>query len=48
MEQNSEVVEMTEQPSKKVRVTCGNDKLMDRHNVDLDFNNFRMNMQSLE
>ncbi len=27
---------------------CGNDKLMDRYNIDLEFNNFRMNMQSLE
>lgn len=31
-----------------VKVLCGNDKLMERHNVDLEFNNFRMNMQSLE
>ena len=27
---------------------CGNDKLMDRYGVDLDFANFRLNMQSLE
>ena len=41
---SSEVIQLTEQPLKKVRVICGNDKLMDRHRVDLDFNNFRMNM----
>ena len=35
---------MTELKSKKVRVICGNDKLMDRMKVDLDFNNFRINM----
>ena len=32
----------------KLKVICGNDKLMERYSVDLDFNNFRMNMQSLE
>ena len=32
----------------KTKVICGNDKLLDRFKVDLDFNNFRMNMQSLE
>ena len=31
-----------------IKVLCGNDKLMDRYNIDLEFNNFRMNMQSLE
>ena len=29
-------------------VLFGNDKLLDRFGVDLDFNNFRLNMQSLE
>lgn len=27
---------------------CGNDKLLKRHNIDLEFNNFNMNMKSLE
>lgn len=31
-----------------LKVVCGNDKLMERYAVDLEFNNFRMNMQSLE
>lgn len=31
-----------------MEVLCGNDKLMSRYGVDLEFNNFRMNMQSLE
>lgn len=30
------------------RVHCGNDKLMDRYNVRMDVNQFRMNMQALE
>lgn len=30
------------------RVCCGNDKLMERFNVNLDTNNFRENMQALE
>ena len=29
-------------------VLCGNEKLMERFNINLEFNNFRMNMQSLE
>ena len=29
-------------------VLCGNDKLLKRHNIDLEFNNFNMNMKSLE
>lgn len=32
----------------KMKVLCGNDKLMERYEVDLDFNNFKLNMQSLE
>ena len=32
----------------KMKVLCGNDKLMERYEVDLDFNNFKMNWQSLE
>lgn len=31
-----------------MRVLCGNDKLMDHFEVDLDFNSFRMNMESYE
>ena len=31
-----------------MKVLCGNDKLMDRYKIDLDFNNFKLNMQSLE
>ena len=27
-----------------LKVICGNDKLMERYAVDLEFNNFRMNM----
>ena len=27
-----------------LRVLCGNEKLMERYNIDLDFNNFKMNM----
>ena len=32
----------------KIKVLCGNDKLMDHYAIDLDFNSFRLNMQSLE
>ena len=32
----------------KMKVLCGNDKLMERYKIDLDFNNFKLNMQSLE
>ena len=32
----------------KVEVICGNDKLLSRFNIDLDFNDFGKNMQSLE
>lgn len=31
-----------------MKVFCGNDKLMDRFGVDLEFNNFLLNIQSLE
>lgn len=31
-----------------LQVLCGNDKLMDHYGINLDFNNFRLNMQSLE
>ena len=39
---------LTEQKAESLTVLCGNDKLMERHGIDLEFNNFRMNMQSLE
>ena len=32
----------------KLVALCGNDKLLKRHNVDLEFSDFRMNMESLE
>lgn len=35
-------------PDAPLQVLCGNDKLMDRFGVDLDFNSFRMNMESYE
>ena len=36
------------EPPKPLTVLCGNDKLMKRFNIDLDFNNFRLNIDSLE
>ena len=32
----------------KLTALCGNDKLLNRHSVDIEFNDFRMNMESLE
>jgi P-type Cu+ transporter len=42
------VIDTAGEKSTGLRVLCGNDKLMDRFNIDLDFNSFRMNMESLE
>jgi len=39
---------VTTQKRKQMTVLCGNDKLLERFNIDLDFNNFRLNMESLE
>ena len=33
---------------KPLTVLCGNDKLLSRFNIDLDFNHFRLNIESLE
>ena len=38
----------TAEEGKDLKVLCGNDKLMDRYGVDLEFNNFKLNMESLE
>ena len=43
-----ENVLLTDKQGKTLEVLCGNDKLLDRYEIDLDFNNFRINMQSLE
>ena len=35
---------ITDEAERTLEVLCGNDKLMDRYEIDLDFNNFRVNM----
>ena len=42
------IMTVPDQDVKTIKVFCGNDKLMDHYRIDLEFNNFRMNMQSLE
>ena len=44
----AKISELSATSDQTVRVLCGNDKLMDRYNIDLEFNSFRINMQSLE
>lgn len=39
---------ITTNPDNEMKIICGNERLMERFNVNLDTNNFRANMQALE